>query len=189
MLALTALTLVSGGARADAQSAGSSADDALTRPNLTIIIIRHGEKPAHGDNLSCQGMNRALALPAVLFNRFGRPDWSYVPRLKQDKGTSHARMLQTLTPYAVQQNLTINTQFAEDQVSAAARHVLGRSGTVLMVWEHSQIPPLARALGVPDPPSWEKSDFDSVWRVTPGRGKARLEISSQGLHPQETCSF
>lgn len=33
----------------------------------TIVIIRHGEKPSAGlGQLSCQGLNRALALPQVL---------------------------------------------------------------------------------------------------------------------------
>jgi len=28
---------------------------------LKIVIIRHGEKPDNGDNLNCQGLNRAMA--------------------------------------------------------------------------------------------------------------------------------
>ena len=46
------------------------------QPNATetIVLIRHGEKPteeAHGQ-LDCEGLNRALALPAVLA-RYGHP--------------------------------------------------------------------------------------------------------------------
>ena len=32
-----------------------------------VIIIRHGEKPDEGDNLSCQGFNRAFQLADVLY--------------------------------------------------------------------------------------------------------------------------
>ena len=39
-------------------------------PPLRVVIIRHGEKPEEGDNLSCAGLNRALALPAVLARVF-----------------------------------------------------------------------------------------------------------------------
>lgn len=40
----------------------------------TVVLIRHGEKPVSGlGQLSCQGLNRALALPGVLMAKLGRP--------------------------------------------------------------------------------------------------------------------
>ena len=40
----------------------------------TIVCIRHGEKPPGGlGQLTCQGLNRALALPKVLLGKFGTP--------------------------------------------------------------------------------------------------------------------
>ena len=42
-------------------------------PLLQIVIIRHGEKPTEGDNLSAQGLERALALPDVLNSLLPRP--------------------------------------------------------------------------------------------------------------------
>jgi hypothetical protein len=156
---------------------------------LEIVIIRHGEKPDAGENLSCQGENRALALPPVLMNMFGRPELAYVPKLKTDASTQHARMFQTVTPFAVQQNLTINSKYAEDDVVGVAKDVRRQSGLVLMVWEHSQIPKLAKALGVSNPPSWGKDDFDSIWVVTPSGGKATLKTAAEGLNPSPTCGF
>ena len=52
----------------------------LPDKNLKVVIIRHGEKPTEkpsdksdgGDNLSCQGQNRALQLPAVLIKKIGK---------------------------------------------------------------------------------------------------------------------
>src|SRR5947208_16944991 len=73
-----------------------------TQSNLQrIIIIRHGEKPDQGDNLSCQGLNRALQLPAVLNQKFGTPNAIFVPSLKMGKSTNAARMYQTIVPFAV----------------------------------------------------------------------------------------
>src|ERR1700760_3001048 len=65
---------------------------------LKIILIRHGEKPENGDNLSCAGLNRSIKLPAVIKNKFGVPDYIYVPAPNTGKRTNNVRMLQTVTP-------------------------------------------------------------------------------------------
>jgi hypothetical protein len=57
--------------------------------NLKVIIIRHAEKPPKGDNLTCEGLNRSLRLPAILNTKFGIPDYVYVPSLGMDKTTKH----------------------------------------------------------------------------------------------------
>ena len=156
---------------------------------LKVVIIRHGEKPKTGDNLSCQGENRALQLPAVLFKKFNRPDYTYVPALKTGKSSNHARMFQTVTPFAVKYNLTLNSKFGESDVAGVAQDVLKQTGTVLMVWEHSQIPPLAAQLGVSQPPPWEGADFDSIWVITYASGQASMTIDRQGITPPAACSF
>src|SRR5271165_6976951 len=46
----------------------------------TIVAIRHGEKPPEGlGNLSCRGLNRALALPNVLLSKYGKPEFIFAP--------------------------------------------------------------------------------------------------------------
>jgi hypothetical protein len=46
----------------------------------TIVFVRHGEKPLAGlGQLTCQGLNRALALPNVLITKFGKPNNIYAP--------------------------------------------------------------------------------------------------------------
>jgi hypothetical protein len=153
-----------------------------------VLIIRHGEKPDDGDQLSCQGMNRALKLPAVI-EKLGRPDFAYVPALGQGARTSHARMFQTITPLAVKLNLTVNTSFGETDAAGVAADVRARTGTVLLVWEHSAIADLARQLGVASPPAWKKTDFDSVWIVTYSSGVASLAIQHEGIVPSTECAF
>ncbi|HWY33058.1 MAG TPA: hypothetical protein VNX68_00345, partial [Nitrosopumilaceae archaeon] len=71
----------------------------------TVIIIRHGEKPLKGKNLNCQGLNRSLKLPAVLYSKFGIPGNVYVPSLDNNISTGHARMFQTVIPLAAKYNL------------------------------------------------------------------------------------
>jgi hypothetical protein len=162
---------------------------------LRVVIIRHGEKPAQGDNLSCQGLNRALALPAVLDTVTGKPDFTYVPELKTGgTKTSSVRMFQTVTPFAVQQNLVINSQFKENDTSNAAKDVRTRTGMVLMVWEHGNIPGLARQLGVKGNLSWKGTDFDSIWIIDfskkDKKGKAKdpvLTIEQENITPSVTC--
>ena len=171
----------------------NSPDKNLPDKSLKVVIIRHGEKPADksdgGDNLSCQGQNRALQLPAVLIKKIGKPDYTYVPALKLDKNTAHSRMFQTVTPFAVKYDLTINSKYDESEPNETAKSVLKKNGTVLMVWQHSAIPDLASALGVYNPPKWKGADFDSMWIVTYASGKAELTVEQEGLSPSETCGF
>ena len=154
-----------------------------------VVIIRHGEKPTSGDNLSCQGENRALQLPAVLHRKFGKPDYTYVPALKLGESTNHARMFQTVVPLAVKYDLTLNSKFAESDVAGVAKDVLTHTGLVLMVWEHSQIPSLAAALGVSQPPPWKKGDFDSIWVISYAAGQASVTIEVEGITPSSRCAF
>ena len=52
----------------------------------TIVLVRHGEKPAEGlGQLNCQGLNRALALPVVIGKLFGRLDAIFAPDPAQSK--------------------------------------------------------------------------------------------------------
>ena len=56
----------------------------------TIVFIRHGEKPEGGlGQLTCQGLNRSLALPAVIARMFGKQDAIFAPNpsiQKRDEG-------------------------------------------------------------------------------------------------------
>jgi hypothetical protein len=155
---------------------------------LKVIIIRHGEKPDVGDNLSCQGQNRALQLPAVLSKKFGKPAYTYVPSLSVGKSTTHARMFQTASPFAIKYDLTVNSKFRETDSANTAADVLAKKGTVLMIWEHAAIPGLATALGVKKPPpTWDKDDFDSIWIITFATGTPALSFDKEGLMPSLDC--
>jgi hypothetical protein len=164
-------------------------------PGLTVVIIRHGERNDATGNLSCKGLHRAMALPQVMNAKFKTFSAIYVPALGGGKSTSHARMFQTATPVAVQDNLPLNSKFAVGAANELATDILKKTGTVLVVWEHDNISDIAAALGVKDKHlKWGDSDFDSIWILRigtskKGNAKADLTIDKEGLHPPDACNF
>jgi hypothetical protein len=160
----------------------------LEAQELKIVLIRHGEKPPKGDNLTCQGLNRSLALPAVLYGKFGVPSYTYIPSMELGEQTKHARMFQTVTPFAAQYNLALNSSLEERDSTHIASELLSRKGTVLVVWEHKAIPIIARALGVKEAGlTWPDDDFDSIWIVTFPGGVPTLTRDKEGIRPSEAC--
>jgi len=158
--------------------------------NLKLVFIRHAEKPDAGDNLSCAGFNRALKLPEVLKAKFGLPDHIYVPAMHQGKSTPRARMFQTISPFAVKYNLSINSNFEEEDDNGVAKELTSKKGTILIVWEHNQIKPLLKALGMKVKDlQWPDDDFDSIWIVTFKKGKPSLTMDKEGIMPAAGCSF
>src|SRR5580704_3570481 len=71
-----------------------AAADTQVPVTTTIVLIRHAEKPDLGlGQLNCQGLNRALALPAVLGRLFGKPDTLIAPdpaEPKEDHGHQYS---------------------------------------------------------------------------------------------------
>ena len=162
---------------------------AIPDNSLIVVIIRHGERASSNHNLSCKGLNRALQLPAVLDKRFPKIDHAFVPALGRDKYTSHARMFQTVSPFAIKNKLLINSKFGSKDHDGMVKHILKKHGTVLLVWNHSEIQNIARDLGVKNPPKWSGKDFDSIWAITFKNGKAALDISKQGITPSPDCNY
>ena len=161
-------------------------------PPLRVVIIRHGEKPVDGDNLSHRGLARAMALPEVLNKVMPTPpDFTYVPCIGTDKDqTTRVRMMQTVLPYAVLYNLTINSDFAPDEIKGLTKQLRRQRGTVLLVWEHHNIVKIAESLGIEEPQQWPDDDYDSIWTITFGgvgrKGKAKLPVltkSKQHINP------
>ena len=171
----------------------------------TIVLIRHGEKPAAGlGQLNCQGLNRALALPAVLEKRFGRPAAIFAPNpseQKTDDGVlyDYVRPLATIEPAAIAYGMPIHAEIGQSNIEEL-RKVLTvpayRGAYVLVAWEHTMAMNVARALlrqfGA-DPaqvPEWKGSDFDSIYIVRIDQSgptaTARFELGHEGLDGQKT---
>lgn len=155
-----------------------------------VVIIRHAEKPLNGDNLSCKGLNRSLALPGVLYKKFNLPNKIFVPVINNGKAATQVRMFETIAPFAIKYNLSINTKFDADDVKDLAGEVLKEKGYVLIVWSHSEIDKIAKALGVENKKlKWDDSDFDSIWIIDFQNGKPTLSFDKENINPPDSCGF
>jgi hypothetical protein len=190
---------------AAALSAGTAA--AAPPATETIVLVRHGEKPEAGlGQLNCRGLNRALALPAVLRRDFGAPAAIFAPNpaaAKPDHGTTYdyVRPLATIEPTAIEAGLPVNTNIGFSDTTALETALdapaLARA-VVLVAWEHTEIVALARALATAhggNPaliPAWDHKDFDSIYVLRITRDGARattvFERLAEGLNNQpEQC--
>lgn len=173
----------------------------------TIVMVRHGEKPAAGlGQLTCEGLNRALALPRVIEAKYGRPDVIFAPdpaRQKNDRGVNYdyVRPLATIEPTAIYFGLPVNASigFADiDGLRAALLAPAYRQSRVVVAWEHSVIEELARRIvrdygGDPaDVRRWPSDDYDSIYVLRIMRrgsdASAVLSVEQENLdHRPKTC--
>jgi hypothetical protein len=71
-------------ARADGQTNSVLPTGTSRQTVETIVCIRHGEKPHGGlGQLTCRGLNRALALPKALLAKYGAPQFIFAPNPTQ----------------------------------------------------------------------------------------------------------
>jgi len=171
----------------------------------TIVFLRHGEKPDGGlGQLSCQGLNRALALPPVLVGKFGKPLALFAPApllQKDDDGQSYdyIRPLATIEPTAISLGMPVSADIGmkdRDGLQAALARPPFADGTVLVAWEHKQIEKIVRHImktyggDASAVPKWKSEDFDSLYVVKLTRSTtsttARFEQDHEGLDGQPT---
>ncbi|WP_316805408.1 histidine phosphatase family protein [Pedobacter nototheniae] len=158
--------------------------------NLKIILIRHAEKPAQGDNLNCQGLNRSMQLPAVIVKKFGLPNYVYVPNLNATKGTKRSRAFQTVLPLSIKYNLSINSSFDVEDSKGLVNDISAKKGLVLVCWEHHELTKIMKAFGVkPTNLKWAENDFDGIWTITYQNGKAVFSADKENLKPKINCTY
>lgn len=170
----------------------------------TIVIVRHGEKPAAGLGLlTCKGLNRALLLPGFFARNFPKPDFIFAPDPSVKATEIHGdgqrydyvRPLLTIGPTAITTGVPVNTQFPFNDPGLLADELLSEkywNATVYVAWEHLNIVILAEVLlnrldaraPVPD---WENSDYDTVFvftiRRSAGAAESSLTTLSQDIGP------
>jgi hypothetical protein len=146
----------------------------------TIVMIRHGEKPPAGfGQLSCRGLNRALALPPLLIGRYGKPDAIYAPNPavevqegKMGPHYSYVRPLATLEPTAIRLGMPVNTQIGYDQIGELQKALLQPAyahSLIFVAWEHGLLYSFAKQLlkeygdGAFLLPSWPGWDYGTVY--------------------------
>jgi hypothetical protein len=149
------------------------------RAEETIVAIRHAEKPAASlGQLTCKGLNRALALPKVLVPRFGKPDRIYAPdpgtRIGQlgSQSYSYVRPLITIEPTAIQEQLPLNALIGFKNVGQLRRELLARenaNSVIYLAWEHEYLNQFAKRLLKAygkDPsmvPDWPNDEYDRIY--------------------------
>lgn len=153
----------------------------------TILVIRHAEKPdTHGvggvepngqpdaKSLTPRGWQRAGALvqfftPDDAHPRapLKRPKYLFAARADQTGDDHSKRPYQTIEPLAahLKPAAKIDDSLRKDELDKLIRKVTSLDDTVLVSWEHKNIPPMARLL-VPASekvPNWPEDRFDMVW--------------------------
>src|SRR5215469_2678944 len=142
----TVLLLVRGSLVLDA--AGQSPAPSQTNVE-TIVFLRHGEKPPGGlGQLTCQGLNRALALPSVLISKFGKADYIFAPdpQGKVMEGGlrrfDYIRPLATIEPTAIRLGLPVCTDFGYKDI-VGLQHELTKQqyhkALIFVAWEHYEL--------------------------------------------------
>jgi hypothetical protein len=161
----------------------------VTRP-AQIILIRHAEKPSDPEDphLSRAGVKRAEQLLSFIttdpaMSRFGLPVAVFATQTtKHDNGQ---RTQETVAPLARALKLPVQTPFLGTDYGRLAKLILANptyaGKTVLICWNHEEIPELAAALGVtPKPPKWKAGVFDRVYVISYHGGTVALASSRYG---------
>ena len=126
------------------------ADSQSGPKDAVVLIIRHGEKPDTGRDLSPAGQQRAEAY-IHYFQEFTvdskplRPDTIFAA--KDSKDSERPRL--TVEPFAQAEKLRIDTRFSSGQSTelSAALRATEQGKRILISWHHTDIPDLLRALG------------------------------------------
>jgi hypothetical protein len=149
------------------------------RAEQTIVFFRHGEKPAGGyGQITCQGLNRALALPHVLLANYGTPGYLYAPspaiKVSDQAGSFYyVRPLATLEPTAVRLGMPVNTKYGYNDVKGLQASLImptKADTTTFVAWEHLMLQKVVQNImtaygGGAVVPPWPAGDYDSVYVV------------------------
>jgi hypothetical protein len=178
------------------------------RAEQTIVFFRHGEKPSGGyGQLTCQGLNRALALPTVLTAKYGTPDYLYAPnpavKISDPAGSFYyVRPLATIEPTAVRVGKSINARYGYNEIASLQTLLITptkANSTIFVAWEHVQLQKIVQNImnsygGRAVVPAWISGDYDSLYVVrvdyVAGTISAQFQRDSEGLNGQPTtCPF
>jgi hypothetical protein len=154
---------------------------------LTLLIIRHAEKPGENwpgpgsefdatpdkESLVLRGWERAGAWTALFGAGLGGTDYP-TPALvyaANDSGSGDdvsKRPEETVSALSPRLGLQTNLTYAKGQEAALVKELLGLSGVVLVAWEHkaiveSIVPLIPVSSGTP-PTHWNGSRYDVVLR-------------------------
>jgi hypothetical protein len=192
------------GTLATATFTNTAVTPATATTTETIVFFRHGEKPSGGyGQLTCQGLQRALALPQVLIGRYGAPQYLFAPNptvMVPDAAGSfyYVRPIATIEPTAIRLGLPLNTRYGyNDAAGIQAELTSGAyaSSTVFVAWEHQYLVTIVQNImnaygGGTAVPPWTSGDYDGLYivRLTHANGTTSAQFSreSEGLNNLST---
>ena len=166
----------------------------------TMVFFRHAEKPSGGyGQLTCQGLQRALALHSTLTRQFGTPQYLFAPNPVPKVGDAagsfyYVRPLATIEPTAIRLGLPVNAHYGYTDITGLQTELLGNayeSATVFVSWEHIKLQQLVQNLmnqygGGFAVPAWASTDYDSIYVVRLTRdgsaATATFEHDHEGLN-------
>lgn len=168
-------------------------------PVETLVCIRHAEKPRGGlGQLTCRGLNRALALPRVLLGKYGKPDFVFAPNpaQKADMGKyNYIRPLMTIEPTAIRCGLPVNTEFGYKEIKGLENELDKpeyQGAVVFVAWEHALLDVFAKEMVKAhggDParvPGWPAADYDSIFLIriihATGGDAVTFAVEHEGLN-------
>jgi hypothetical protein len=176
--------------RVDAQTNSVPAPEISAPTVETIVCIRHGEKPKGGlGQLTCRGLNRALALPKVLLGKYGPPQFIFAPNPTQKVDGDkyyYVRPLTTIEPTAIRCGLPVNTRFGYGEIKGLENELDKtnyQSATVFIAWEHGLLDDFVKNLvknngGNPaQVPGWPGDDFDTIFLVKITRSSSSNSVA------------
>lgn len=140
-----------------------------------VIIVRHGEKIPGKMYLSPKGYERAAALPDYFLNTpsYNTPPIGHIlaTGLGDLGGPKESiRPIETCTPTATRYKLPLNINFKKGDPVAVAQELLTNkkyeNQTVLLCWEHREIPKIVTALGGTGISNWPDNIFDQTYLIT-----------------------
>ncbi len=192
--------------RADGQTNAVPSTEVSKTNEETLVCIRHGEKPRGGlGQLSCRGLNRALALPDMLLKKYGRPQFVFAPNPTQKVDTKtgyyYVRPLATIEPTAIRCGLPVNTEFGFREIKGLEKELRKpayQNATVFVAWEHVLLDDFAKAMvkhhggELAQVPDWPENDYDTifVFKITKdaGRESFTFTVDHEGLNNlSDTC--
>ena len=187
-----------------ASTAVTSTPPTGTNTTETLVVMRHGEKPSGGyGQLTCQGLNRANALPPVLQSKYGAAQFIFAPnptvQIPDPAGSFYyVRPLAAIEPTAVSLGLPVNVRYGYTDIASLQSELLSSTyanSTIFVAWEHQYIQPLVQNIvnqygGGVTVPVWASTDFDSLYvvRITNTNGVVTVQFTHdfEGLNGLST---
>jgi hypothetical protein len=178
-------------------------------PALTVLLIRHGEKPSDPSvdgltlkgkpdkhSLVIRGWQRAGAWAALLgavpvTPDYPRPDIVYAAnpdKQPMQEGSAGKRAYETIVPLCERLQITPRTTHGVDDETALVDEVQQLTGVVLICWEHKRItrdilPGLIKGQTLPQlPAKWGQDRFDVALRLD--RAQSNAPWSFRQLFPR-----